>query len=194
MATLSKKGFTIFELMVVMALLSIFVVMTVYYMRDSRIPQVKAERLAYVIQDAIATARNNMVIGRGVMSGGTTMTRVDKRKISISTGWVLVQYERAGNLFTETGSEIQYPFFDGDKGYSISNILVSSGTSLVSETQYDQSGALNLSLSILPNGDMSATWVGITSPIKSILILSQYDGFTQGVRIDLRGGIIEIAK
>lgn len=86
MATLSKKGFTIFELMVVMALLSIFVVMTVYYMRDSRIPQVKAERLAYVIQDAIATARNNMVIGRGVMSGGTTMTRVDKRKISISTG------------------------------------------------------------------------------------------------------------
>lgn len=60
----TKKGFTLFELMIVIALIGIFFMMTSYMSQDVRIYQTKAERLSNVIYDVIRTARNNMIIGR----------------------------------------------------------------------------------------------------------------------------------
>ncbi len=60
----NKKGFTLFELMIVIALIGIFFTMTSYMTQDVRIYQNKAERLANSIYDTIRTARNNMIIGR----------------------------------------------------------------------------------------------------------------------------------
>lgn len=60
----TKKGFTLFELMIVIALIGGFFVMTSYMTQDVRIYQNKAERLANGIYDTIRTARNNMIIGR----------------------------------------------------------------------------------------------------------------------------------
>ncbi len=60
----SKKGFTLFEMMIVLALIGLFFVMTSYMTRDVRINQTRAEKLANAVYDQIRSARNNMIIGR----------------------------------------------------------------------------------------------------------------------------------
>jgi prepilin-type N-terminal cleavage/methylation domain-containing protein len=59
-----KKGFTLVELLVVIALIGLSLVATTYLSKDSRIYQVNAERLANNIYDTMRQARNNMIIGR----------------------------------------------------------------------------------------------------------------------------------
>ena len=60
----NKKGFTLLEMMVVLALIGLFFVMTSYMTQDVRINQTRTERLTNTIYDQIRTARNNMIIGR----------------------------------------------------------------------------------------------------------------------------------
>jgi hypothetical protein len=47
-----------------MAIIGIFAASTMYFTKDSRIDQTKAERLANNIHDTVKNARNNMLIGR----------------------------------------------------------------------------------------------------------------------------------
>ncbi len=60
----NKKGFTLLEMTVVLALIGLFFVMTSYMTRDPRINQTRTERLTNTVYDQIRTARNNMIIGR----------------------------------------------------------------------------------------------------------------------------------
>jgi prepilin-type N-terminal cleavage/methylation domain-containing protein len=60
----TKKGFTLFEIIIVLALIGLFFVMTSYMTRDPRINQTRTERLVNTVYDQIRTARNNMIIGR----------------------------------------------------------------------------------------------------------------------------------
>jgi prepilin-type N-terminal cleavage/methylation domain-containing protein len=60
----NKKGFTLFEMIIVLALIGLFFVMTSYMTRDPRINQTRTERLVNTVYDQIRTARNNMIIGR----------------------------------------------------------------------------------------------------------------------------------
>jgi prepilin-type N-terminal cleavage/methylation domain-containing protein len=64
----SKKGFTLFELMIVLALIGAFFAITMSMNKDARTYQLSAERLANAIYDIVRTARSNMMIGRGVLS------------------------------------------------------------------------------------------------------------------------------
>jgi prepilin-type N-terminal cleavage/methylation domain-containing protein len=65
----TKKGFTLFEMIIVLSLIGVFFTATTYLTRDVRIDQKNAERLSNQIYDIIRNARNNMVIGRGVFTG-----------------------------------------------------------------------------------------------------------------------------
>ena len=60
----NKTGFTLLEMMVVIALIGLFFAMTSYMSQDVRINQTRAERLTNAVYDQIRTARNNMIIGR----------------------------------------------------------------------------------------------------------------------------------
>ena len=60
----TKKGFTLFEIIIVLVLIGLFFVMTSYMTRDPRINQTRTERLVNTVYDQIRTARNNMIIGR----------------------------------------------------------------------------------------------------------------------------------
>lgn len=60
----TKKGFTLIEMMIVLALIGLFFTMMSYMTRDVRTYQTSADRLANSIYDTIRTARNNMIIGR----------------------------------------------------------------------------------------------------------------------------------
>lgn len=59
-----KKGFTLFEMMIALALIGLFIVAASYMNRDTRIDQTRAERLSNIVYDQIRTARNNMIIGK----------------------------------------------------------------------------------------------------------------------------------
>jgi len=58
----NKKGYSLVELMIVVALIGLFFAATSYMNRDVRIYQNKAERFAGYIYDQVRIARNNMVI------------------------------------------------------------------------------------------------------------------------------------
>ena len=58
----NKKGFTLFELMIVVALIGLFFAMTSYMTQDVRINQTRTERLANKLYDQIRSARNSMII------------------------------------------------------------------------------------------------------------------------------------
>ena len=60
----NNKGFTLLEMMIVLALIGLFFVMTSYMTSDPRINQTRTERLANTVYDQMRTARNNMIIGR----------------------------------------------------------------------------------------------------------------------------------
>jgi prepilin-type N-terminal cleavage/methylation domain-containing protein len=64
----SKKGFTLFELMIVLVLIAVFFGITMSMNKDARTYQLSAERLANAMYDIVRTARSNMIIGRGVFS------------------------------------------------------------------------------------------------------------------------------
>ncbi len=112
-------------MMIVMALMGLFFAATSYLSRDPRIYQSNAERLANSIYDTIRNARNNMIIGRGVLSG-STMVVTTERTITVSSTGIISSYLYGTN---GSGTEVFFrsPFYDKDSQYVISDISVSSG-------------------------------------------------------------------
>lgn len=96
--------------------------------RDVRIDQTRAERLANTVYDQIRIARNNMIIGKGVSSGGTSSLIIaDERTITLSATGITTSYAY-GSSYTGVESRLSAPFFDNDPKYAISDISVSSGS------------------------------------------------------------------
>ena len=62
--TYTKKGFTLFEILIVIALTGLFFMATSYLTHDARIGQTNTERFANKIYDIIRNTRNDMTIGR----------------------------------------------------------------------------------------------------------------------------------
>jgi type II secretory pathway pseudopilin PulG len=108
---IKKTGFTLIEILVVIALIWLMYAATSSFTKDSRIYQTNAERLANGVYDAVRLARNNMIIGRGVFTGGTLLV-VNQRTIALSNQWLRVIYQDVNN---NTGTEVSLlrPFFRG---------------------------------------------------------------------------------
>lgn len=121
----NKKGFTLAELMIVVALIGIFFTATSYLNRDVRVYQSRAERLTNYIYDTVRSARNNMLIGRGVMSGGIERVITTERKITITATGITTSYVYPTGTGNET--ELPHPFFDSDPLYIITDIAASTG-------------------------------------------------------------------
>ncbi len=192
----NKKGFTIFELMIVIALIGIFFTMTSYMSQDVRVYQSKAERFANAIYDMIRMARNNMIIGRGVLSGSTLVVTT-KRVIDISSNGVFTNYTYGT---TSTGSETKlvFPFLDADPLYKINDISVSSGGLIAGGVPlWDHTGAMSAAITISPNSDIVITGTSSTntsissSTIRTLKVTAGYNGFEESVVIDRVTGTVE---
>jgi prepilin-type N-terminal cleavage/methylation domain-containing protein len=72
MRFISKKGFTLVEIMIVIAIIGIFFVAVQQFASNRNIDQERAQRLAEVISDLISSTHNDMVIGRGVFTGSAS--------------------------------------------------------------------------------------------------------------------------
>ncbi|NRH20495.1 prepilin-type N-terminal cleavage/methylation domain-containing protein [Candidatus Gracilibacteria bacterium] len=187
----NKKGFSLAELMIVVALIGLFFAATSYMNRDVRVYQNKAERFAGYIYDQIRTARNNMVIGRGVLSGGTISIVATSRKISISNTGITSIYEHP----TGTGMEAELlpPFFESDPLYIISDIAISSGgmTNVGTIPAWDQTGATSADI-ILSGTGIRLFVSGAINPIRTLMITTGYAGFKRSVLVDRVTGTVEI--
>ena len=143
--------------MIVMALMGLFFAATSYLSRDPRIYQSNAERLANSAYDMIRNARNNMIIGRGVLSGSSTMVVTTERTITVSSTGITSSY-LYGMSGTGTEASFLSPFYDNDAQYIISDIAVSSGGMLNGLVpSWDHTGATTASIIVKPNSDISIT-------------------------------------
>ncbi|MBX9808796.1 type II secretion system GspH family protein, partial [Candidatus Gracilibacteria bacterium] len=83
----SRKGFSLVEMLVVMALVGLFLVATNFLTHDVRIAQTNSEKFANTIEHTIKNARNGMIIGKGVYTGGT-LFKAEKRIVSITASGI----------------------------------------------------------------------------------------------------------
>ena len=191
----NKKGFTLLEMMIVLALIGLFFVMTSYMTSDPRINQTRTERLANTVYDQMRTARNNMIIGRWVLSG-TTLVVTTQRNITITNTGIVTSYTYNS---TSTGTETRLvtPFFDSDPLYKITNIAISSGALVPWALNWDLTGSIltGATITIKPNSDIDIVSTPTSpSPIRLLKVTLGYGNFEQSVIIDRVSGIVEIRK
>ncbi len=185
-------------MLVVMALVWLFIVATNFLTRDVRIAQTNSEKFANTIEDTIKNARNGMVVGRWVYTWGT-LFKAEKRIVSITASGISASYQYNG---TNTGSEssTQWPFFDNDANYQITDISVSSGRLTdIASMQWDYTGVENTDIVMLPNWDISITaikWGTIipANEINSLRITAGYAGMERSVILDRFIGNTEVIK
>ncbi len=183
--------------MIVIALLWLFFVTTSYMNRDVRIDQTRAERLANSVYDQIRSARNNMIIGKWVSSGGTSSLIIaDERTVTISATGITTSYAY-GSAYSGVESRLSTPFFDNDAKYSISDISISSGsiTSGVS-ANLDMTGITMTQIVYRANWDIIIAaqkgWVIVSTPIRMVRIQTGYGNFSRYVTLDRVTGITEV--
>ncbi len=189
-----KKWFTVIEIMIVILLMGLFFVVTSQFSNNSNIQQTNVDRLTNNIYDSIRNARNNMLIGRWVLSG-SNLIATDRRVISISTSGISTTYSSITNTGTE--STLIWPFFDNDSRYKISDISVSSSTMLSGQPiTWNYTGVTSVQIIVSPTADMTITaikwWSGITTPISTVRITASYDGFEKSIMLNTTMGKVEV--
>ncbi len=185
----SKKWFTLLEIIIVLALIWLFIVATSYYNRDTRIYQANAERLANNVKDTIQSARNNMILGRWVLSGSSLVV-ANQRVISIWWSGITSVY---GTTNTGSESSLIWPFFDNDTQYRITDISVSSGILLNGIMPiWDQTWVTASEITILTNGNLQISALGVATPINILRITAGYAGFERSVMVDRIMGRTEV--
>ena len=195
MISFCKKWFTLFEMMIVIALIGLFVTTVSYMNQDARIDQTRAERLANTVYDQIRSARNNMIIGKWVLSGATTSFIIaDERVVMISATGVTTSYAY-NSSYTGTETRFPAPFFDSDPRYVISDIAISSG----SLDTPDMTGVTIATITYRASWDIiiaaSKGWVMIpSSSIRSLRIQTGYGNFSRYVTVDWVSGITEVLR
>jgi prepilin-type N-terminal cleavage/methylation domain-containing protein len=197
----TKKGFTLFEITIVLALIGLFFTATTYLTRDVRVDQKNAERLSNQVYDIVRNARNNMVIGRGVLSW-SVMVVTKQREVSVSNTGITVVYQY---WVSGTGieSSVVSPFFDNDSKYQITDISISSG-GIQSDNTYlwDYTGATSATITFNPNSEIviaAIKWgvpIWFTLPVvtRTIKVTSGYGAFEQSVIIDRITGTVETRR
>lgn len=180
-------------MMIVIALIGLFFVAASYLTHDARIWQTNTERLANKIYDIIRNTRNDMTIGRWVLTDWV-LVAIKQRDISISNAGISITYTDSHDA---TGSDniLPAPFFDNDSNYKIVDISVSSGwlsSSGMYTWYHTGSTSANIIVGTSSSLAIAADWVDPTFPIRTIKITAGYTNFTRSVILDRASGTVEI--
>lgn len=123
----SRSGFSLIELMIVVAILWILFSATQIFSNNAEIYQQRADRLAGLIYDTLRDARQDAIIGRGALSGTTEFVPTSARFVNFaSTGTFSQGYYDTDNQ-TYTGQTWNVPFLDWDSFYALAGFYTSTG-------------------------------------------------------------------
>lgn len=119
---LKNTGFTLFELMVTMAIIALLYTVAMSFTQNPAIYREKAIRIQSYIEDSLKSARTNTIIGKGPRTTNNQILLVQKRDVIISSGNIQTIYYTGGTTNTGSEKQIQFPFFDSDKKYTVNNM------------------------------------------------------------------------
>lgn len=184
-----KKGFTLVELMIVIAILGLLYAAMSSFNANSSISQQKVDNFARTVSDMIRDTQQDMLLGKI----NPNLTDVQSRDIvikkTVANNSDGIKKTAIGTTPTNTNIELEYkfPFFDGDKFYIISWIEVSSqalGNNFLNSKTVDiTSQSMNwtpvteLKIDFFPGGKVKTTSTPITTPILSYKITLDYKWF-----------------
>lgn len=118
-----KSGFTLVELMIIIAIISILFVAFSQFNITWNISQEKATRLAESIHDILRDAKNDMIIWKAVITWSDIKWAV-KRVVTISKNNIIVKWCHNDNDNDNdcVQEKVFEPSFDGDSEYKINSI------------------------------------------------------------------------
>lgn len=180
-----KYGFTIIELMIVIAMIGIFVAATNTFNWKPQTDIEKANRMKYAISDKFRD--ENLKIFTGHMPNGDG--RISTRTVlTIGTGGIVTTYTDSGWIVFSTGT-FQKPFFDGDSKYSIINVSWCTG-SIIGSSIWNGTGKVIMTQT---GTTFSTGTTGVLSKEPVVLIVEVgYDYRTRKISFDRRTGRISI--
>jgi prepilin-type N-terminal cleavage/methylation domain-containing protein len=115
---LSKSGFTLIELMIVIAILGIFFVATTSFNWKPRTNAERADLLSVAVSSRLREAIQNITIGRMPTRNGKVAKQAE---ITIGTGGMSVVYKDNTNSIITTENFLA-PFIDNDKEYTLNRV------------------------------------------------------------------------
>jgi prepilin-type N-terminal cleavage/methylation domain-containing protein len=181
----SQSGFTLFELMIVITVFSIFVMITSSFDWRPQTDIEKADRMMIVVSSTLRTEMQNISIGKMPRRDGKTATNTT---INISSGGLLTTYTSSVSGVIWSGA-FSIPFFDGDPKYLIRSVTWTGSTTNTGTTGTGD-------LIITPQGvSFSGAGIWWTPPWYTMLeIVVGYNNASRKVTLDRRTGRIIESK
>ena len=181
----SQSGFTLFELMIVITVFSIFVMITSSFDWRPQTDIEKADRMMIVVSSTLRTEMQNISIGKMPRRDGKTATTTT---ITVWTGGMVTTYTSSVHGVIWSGAFIS-PFFDGDVKYTINSVTWTGST-----TNSGTTGTGDLI--ITPQWvSFSGAGIGWTPPWYTILeVVVGYNRASRKVTLDRRTGRIIESK
>lgn len=194
-----KSGFTLVELMIIIAIISILFVAFSQFNIAWNISQEKATRLAESIHDILRDAKNDMIIWKAVITWSDIKWAV-KRVVTISKNNIIVKWchnDNDDNNDCVKEKEFE-PTFDGDSEYKINSIkafdkrIDFSSKTIQDIYEIDIQDHQDLKITFSNNLDGSAVVDGSSRKISSYLIEVEYKSFKRYIYWDVLTGNVTL--
>lgn len=116
----AKSGFTLFELMIVIAIFGSFVLATNIFNYSPQTESEKADRMMVAISGRLKTEVQNMSMGRMPNRDGLIAWTI---RIDIGTGWIMTRYLTGVTSWVIISTwTFSAPFYDKDAEYKIVSV------------------------------------------------------------------------
>lgn len=145
---MTKKGFSLIELMVVITIIWILTLMIVSFDFNKKTDMEKRDRLAQKITSILHSSKITMMSGKGVKSG-TSIINPDSARMSFGSGSIGLYYY-SGSTIVGTWEVMNSPFYQ-ESWYAINNIysqdknMTTLSGSLPMDIIFDDSGDISFS-------------------------------------------------
>lgn len=145
---MTKKGFSLIELMVVITIIGILTLMIVSFDFHKQTDAEKRDRLVQKIASMLHSSKITMMSGKGIKSG-TGIINPNSTRMEFGSGSVGIYYY-SGSTIIGTGETINSPFY-GESGYMINNIysqdknMTTLSGSLPMDIIFDEGGDISFS-------------------------------------------------
>ncbi len=176
----AKSGFTLFELMIVIAIFGSFVLATNIFNYSPQTESERADRMMAAVSGKLKTELQNMSMWRMPKRDGKIAQLI---QIEIGTGGLTYTYMTGTSIATQIFSwSFRRPFFEWDTKYEIKSVIWTGSNTVVNG--FTGTGQL-----IIEPTNMTFTGVGISGSGYTLLeIKIGYNTRTRKVILDRRSG------